>query len=73
MQELGSSPGGMEKMIEFFMGLQVLGTPEQCYRKIVDIQERTAAEAFNGAFSYADMPYDLAEANMRLFATEAMP
>jgi hypothetical protein len=42
MQELASSPGGMEKMIEFFMGLQVWGTPEQCYKRI-DIQERTGA------------------------------
>ena len=24
-------------------------------------------------FSYAGMPYDIAEANMRLFATEVMP
>ncbi|MGZ5234226.1 MAG: hypothetical protein ACXWC3_29800 [Burkholderiales bacterium] len=42
MQELASSPGGMEKMIEFFMGLQVWGTPEQCYKRI-DIQEHTGA------------------------------
>ena len=73
MQEMASSPGGMEKMIEFFMGLQVWGTPEQCYKRIVDIQERTGAEAFNGVFSYAGMPYDLAEANLRLFAAEVMP
>jgi len=73
MQEMASSPGGMEKMIEFFMALQVWGTPEQCYKKVVDIQERTGAEAFNGVFSYAGMPYDLAEANLRLFAAEVMP
>ena len=73
MQEMASSPGGMEKMIEFFMGLQVWGTPEQCYKKVVEIQERTGAEAFNGVFSYAGMPYDLAEANLRLFAAEVMP
>jgi hypothetical protein len=73
MQELASSPGGMEKIIEFFMGLQVWGTPEQCYKRIVDIQERTGAEAFNGVFSYAGMPYDLAEVNLRLFATEVTP
>jgi alkanesulfonate monooxygenase SsuD/methylene tetrahydromethanopterin reductase-like flavin-dependent oxidoreductase (luciferase family) len=73
MQEMASSPGGMEKMIEFFMGLQVWGTPEQCFKKVVEIQERTGAEAFNGVFSYAGMPYDLAEANIRLFAAEVMP
>ncbi len=29
------------------MKLQVWGTPEQCYEKILDIQRRTGAEAFN--------------------------
>ena len=60
-------------MVEFFLGLQVWGTPEQCYERIVDIQNRTGAEAFNGIFSYGAMPYDLAEANLRLFASEVMP
>jgi hypothetical protein len=60
-------------MTEFFVNLQVWGTPEQCYEKIVDIQKRTGAEAYTGVFSYAGMPYDIAEANMRLFAAEVMP
>ncbi len=63
MQEMVSAPGGLDAMIEFFLGLQVWGTPEQCYERIVDIQKRTGAEAFTGVFSYAGMPYDLAEAN----------
>ena len=52
MQENASSPGGVDKMTEFFLGLQVWGTPEQCYNKILDVQKRTGAEAFNGVFSY---------------------
>lgn len=60
-------------MVDFFLGLQVWGTPEQCYDRIVDIQHRTGAEAFAGIFSYGAMPYDLAEANLHLFAAEVMP
>ena len=60
-------------MVEFFLGLQVWGTPEQCYERVVDIQNRTGAEAFTGIFSYGAMPYDLADANLRLFAAEVMP
>jgi hypothetical protein len=60
-------------MVEFFLSLQIWGTPEMCYEKIIDVQRRTGAEAFTGVFSYAGMPYDVAEANMRLFATEVMP
>ena len=73
MQLKASAPGGVDAMTEFFMNLQVWGTPEQCYEKILDIQRRTGAEAFSAVFSYAGMPYDIAEANMRLFATEVMP
>jgi hypothetical protein len=60
-------------MVEFFMGLQVWGTPEQCYEKVVASVERTAGEAFTGVFSYAGMPYEDAEASLRLFAREVMP
>jgi alkanesulfonate monooxygenase SsuD/methylene tetrahydromethanopterin reductase-like flavin-dependent oxidoreductase (luciferase family) len=73
MQELASAPGGLDAMLDFFVNLQIWGTPEQCYERILDVQRRTAAEAFNGVFSYAGMPYDIAEANMRLFASEVMP
>ena len=73
VQELASSPGGMDATTEFFLGLQVWGTPEQCYERILDIQKRTGAEAFNGIFSYGAMPYDLADASVRLFAAEVMP
>ena len=45
-----------------------LGTPEQCYDKILDIHRRTNNRRFVGVFSYAGMPYDEAERNMRLFA-----
>jgi alkanesulfonate monooxygenase SsuD/methylene tetrahydromethanopterin reductase-like flavin-dependent oxidoreductase (luciferase family) len=73
MQERASTPGGVDQLIDFFLGLQVWGTPEQCYEKIVDVQKRTGGEAFVGVFSYAGMPYDMAEANLRLFASEVMP
>ncbi len=73
VQEMVSAPGGADLATEFFLSLQVWGTPEQCYDKIIDIQHRTGAEAFTGVFSYAGMPYEEAEASMRLFATEVMP
>jgi alkanesulfonate monooxygenase SsuD/methylene tetrahydromethanopterin reductase-like flavin-dependent oxidoreductase (luciferase family) len=73
MQERASTPGGVDQLVDFFLGLQVWGTPEQCYQKIVDVQKRTGGEAFVGVFSYAGMPYDMAEANLRLFASEVMP
>jgi alkanesulfonate monooxygenase SsuD/methylene tetrahydromethanopterin reductase-like flavin-dependent oxidoreductase (luciferase family) len=73
MQEMANAPGGVDALVDFFLGLQVWGTPEMCYEKILDIQRRTGAEAFNGVFSYGGMPYDVAEASLRLFASEVMP
>ncbi len=73
MQERMSSPGGVDEMVDFFLGLQVWGTPEQCHDKIVATVDRIGAEAFMGVFSYAGMPYDVAEENLRLFAGDVMP
>ncbi|MGH7390828.1 MAG: LLM class flavin-dependent oxidoreductase [Candidatus Rokuibacteriota bacterium] len=64
---------GEDKVIDFFVGLQVWGTPAQCVARIADIHARTGNSHFVGVFSYAGMPYDEAERNMRLFAGEVMP
>src|SRR5262249_57958516 len=64
---------GWDATTKFVLGLQFWGAPEQCYDRILDIQNRTGAEAFNGIFSYGGMPYDLAESSLRLFAAEVMP
>jgi len=64
---------GTDTVVDYFVNLQVSGTPEQCYERILDIRRRTGNSHYVGVFSYAGMPYDQAERNMRLFATEVMP
>ena len=64
---------GVDGMAEFFMSLQVWGTPEQCYEKLQDIHARTDACGFTGVFSYAGMPLDIGRANQSLFAREVLP
>jgi len=64
---------GKAGVSDFFLNLQVWGTPEQCYERILDIRSRVGADTFVGIFSYAGMPPDEAERNMRLFAREVMP
>ena len=64
---------GTDRVIDFFMNLQVWGTPAECYEKILDVRRRVANDTFVGVFSYAGMPYDEAERNIRLFAREVMP
>jgi alkanesulfonate monooxygenase SsuD/methylene tetrahydromethanopterin reductase-like flavin-dependent oxidoreductase (luciferase family) len=64
---------GEDKTIDFFANLQVWGTPEQCYEKILDIQRRTGNTHYVGVFSYAGMPADEAERSIRLFSKQVMP
>jgi alkanesulfonate monooxygenase SsuD/methylene tetrahydromethanopterin reductase-like flavin-dependent oxidoreductase (luciferase family) len=64
---------GTDTVIDYFTNLQVWGTPEQCYEKILDIHARTGNSHYVGVFSYAGMPYDEADRNIRLFAREVMP
>lgn len=64
---------GLDAATEFFMSIQVWGTPEQCYNKILDTANRVGADSFNAVFSYAGMPWDVAEKNQRLFAKEVLP
>jgi len=73
MQQGISNPGAQDAMIDFFLGLQIYGTPEQCTDRIIDFAGRLGAETFTGVFSYAGMPYDMAEKSMRLFAAEVLP
>ena len=64
---------GDDVVMDFFLNLQVWGTPEQCYEKTLAIRERTGNDIFVASFSYGGMPYPEAERSMRLFAAEVMP
>jgi len=68
-----NAPGGDEAMVEFFLSLQIWGTPEQCYEKILQCTQRCGADSFNAVFSYGEMDYAYAERNMRTFAKHVLP
>ena len=64
---------GNQDVKDFFLDLQVWGTPEQCFEKIMSTRARTGNESFLAAFSFGAMPYDEVEKSMRLFAKEVLP
>ncbi|WP_344967888.1 LLM class flavin-dependent oxidoreductase [Salinactinospora qingdaonensis] len=64
---------GSSKVVDNFIELQIWGTPEQCYERVLDIRSKVGNDGFNGVFSFAGMPPETAERNMRLFAAEVMP
>ena len=65
--------GNTSASIEYFLNLQVWGTPEMCFNKIDEIRKKVGADHYTGVFSYAGMPMEDAEKSLRLFAKEVMP
>ncbi len=65
--------GGADASVEYFLNLQVWGTPEMCFNKIDEIRKKVNANHFTGVFSYAGMPWEDAEKSLTLFAKEVMP
>jgi alkanesulfonate monooxygenase SsuD/methylene tetrahydromethanopterin reductase-like flavin-dependent oxidoreductase (luciferase family) len=64
---------GSDRVVDNFIELQIYGTPEQCYERIADIRSQVGNDGFNAVCSFSGMSYEMAEANMRLFASEVMP
>ena len=64
---------GNQDVKDFFLDLQVWGTPEQCYEKILSTRGRIGSESYLAAFSFGSMPYDEVEKSMKLFASEVLP
>ena len=62
-----------DQATEAYLDLQVWGTPAMCRERILKTCDRMGSDAFTGVFSYAGMPYDEAERNLRLFASEVLP
>jgi alkanesulfonate monooxygenase SsuD/methylene tetrahydromethanopterin reductase-like flavin-dependent oxidoreductase (luciferase family) len=73
MSAASASGAGQQQVTEAMLDLQIWGTPKQCVERILNVRERVGAGSFVGVFSYAGMPYDEAERNLRLFAEKALP
>jgi alkanesulfonate monooxygenase SsuD/methylene tetrahydromethanopterin reductase-like flavin-dependent oxidoreductase (luciferase family) len=68
-----SGAGAKDASIDYFLNLQVWGTPDDCIQKIDEIRQKVGADHYTGVFSYAGMPIEDAERSLRLFAAEVMP
>lgn len=64
---------GDEKAIDFFVDLQVYGSPRQVYEKILSIHRQVNNSGYVGVFSYAGMAHEEAVRNMQLFAKTVLP
>ena len=64
---------GLDSAAKDFADLMPWGSPKQVLEKIAHIREVIAPNAIMATLSYAGMPYDEAERNMRCFAAHVLP
>jgi alkanesulfonate monooxygenase SsuD/methylene tetrahydromethanopterin reductase-like flavin-dependent oxidoreductase (luciferase family) len=62
-----------QKAAEFYVKIQVVGTPDDCLQQAGELQRLTGLDHLVTEFGYGGMPHEEAEINMRLFADRVMP
>jgi alkanesulfonate monooxygenase SsuD/methylene tetrahydromethanopterin reductase-like flavin-dependent oxidoreductase (luciferase family) len=63
---------GRKKATEFYVKLQIVGTPEECLEQVRELQRVTGLDHLVIEFSFGGLPQGEAEANMRLFAKKVL-
>jgi hypothetical protein len=66
-------PGYRKKATEFYVRIQVVGTPDDCIQQITELHRLTGMDHLVTEFGYGAMPHEQAELNMRLFADRVVP
>jgi alkanesulfonate monooxygenase SsuD/methylene tetrahydromethanopterin reductase-like flavin-dependent oxidoreductase (luciferase family) len=58
---------------EFYVRIQIVGTPDDCLQQIAELQLVTGLDHLVTEFSFGGVPHAEAEENMRLFAERVLP
>ena len=66
-------PEARRKMTDFYVSIQIVGTPDDCIQQLDDLRRLTGTDHVVCDFSYGRMPREEAELNMRLFADRVLP
>jgi alkanesulfonate monooxygenase SsuD/methylene tetrahydromethanopterin reductase-like flavin-dependent oxidoreductase (luciferase family) len=67
------SPEEQLRATEFYVKIQIVGTPDDCIQQIAELQRMTGTDHLVTEFSLGGIPHDEAEKNMRLFASRVLP
>ena len=65
--------GFRKKATEFYVKIQVTGTPDDCIQQVAELRRLTGLDHLVTEFGYGGMPHEQAELNMRLFADRVVP
>ena len=71
--KIGESAASRQKATDFYVSIQIVGTPNDCLDKIGELQRLTGLDHLVTEYSFGAMPHEEAEINMRLFADRCLP
>jgi alkanesulfonate monooxygenase SsuD/methylene tetrahydromethanopterin reductase-like flavin-dependent oxidoreductase (luciferase family) len=71
--KINDSAEAKAKATDFYVSIQIVGTPDDCLQKIGELQRLTGLDHLVTEFSFGAMPHEEAELNMRRFADRVMP
>jgi alkanesulfonate monooxygenase SsuD/methylene tetrahydromethanopterin reductase-like flavin-dependent oxidoreductase (luciferase family) len=66
-------PANLKKATDFYISIQIVGTPDDCLQQLGRLQQVTGLEHLVAEFSFGNLPHHEAETNMRLFAERCLP
>lgn len=66
-------PANLKKATDFYVSIQIVGTPDDCLQQLGRLQQITGLEHLVAEFSFGNLPHHEAETNMRLFAERCLP
>ena len=71
--KINESAETRQKATNFYVSIQIAGTPHDCLDKIAELQRLTGLDHLVTEYSFGAMPHEEAEVNMRLFADRCLP
>ena len=66
-------PSFREKATDFYVKIQVVGTPDECLQQLAELRRLTGLDHLVTEFGFGGMPHEQAELSMRLFADRVVP
>ena len=66
-------PARRAKATDFYVSIQLVGTPEDCLEKLEELQGLTGLDHLITEFAFGGLPHAAAERGMRLFAEKVLP
>ncbi len=71
--KINEDAASRQKATDFYVGIQIVGTPNDCLDKIGELQRLTGLDHLVTEFSFGGLPHEEAELVMRLFADRVLP